>query len=311
MIRKDISIIIVSWNAKRFLLECLKSIMADQTSIKYEIIVVDNGSSDGSAEEVLEHFPEVTLIQNNFNIGFAKANNIGIRQSQGRYACLVNSDIKILEGCFDRLVEYMDLHPSAGIAGPKLLWPDMTLQDSCRKFPSIWNNLCSYFWLNRVFPRSKLFSGEHMIYSPHDKICKVDYLVGAFLMVRKEAVDQVGLMDEQFFIYSEEVDWCKRFWKAGWEIIFLPDARVIHYGGGSSSNQPGRFSLEQQRAKLQYWRKHHGRLAQASVILITIIHHLLRIFFGAMIYMTRPVKRKQAGLQIEKSWCCIQRLFSS
>jgi GT2 family glycosyltransferase len=306
----DISVIVVSWNAKRYLLECLESLTAQRPTRTMETIVVDNGSSDGSPEMVHEKFPGVSLIENGENLGFAKANNIGIRNSKGRYVCLVNSDVKVLESTLDRLCDFMDQNPRVGIVGPKVFWPNGTLQDSCRTFPSLWNNICSSLWLSRVFPKSRFFSGEHMTYFPHDKVCKVDSLVGAFLMVRREAIEQVGLLDEQFFIYYEEVDWCKRFWNKGWQVVFYPDAEIIHYGRASSSNSPLRFSLEQQGTQLQYWKKHHGRAAQIGIVLIIFLRHVIRLLVAALDYLMRPSKRNQAVAAMTESRSCLQRLFS-
>jgi hypothetical protein len=306
----DISIIIVSWNAKRFLLECLQSLGNGTLSHSTELIVVDNGSTDGSQDLIRQKFPHVKLICNDTNLGFAKANNIGIKESIGRYVCLVNSDVKVLEGCLDRLCNYMDQHRSIGIIGPKILWPDMTLQDSCRKFPTLWNNFCLSIGLQKAFPQSELFSGEHMVYFPHDRICTVDSLVGCFLMVRREAIDQVGLLDERFFIYSEEVDWCKRLWNSGWEVVFFPGAQVIHYGRGSSSNAPLRFILEQKRSILQYWRIHHGWLSQIAILSIFLFHHIGRMISGSFSYLIKPSKRAEVAQQIANDLACIRFLLS-
>jgi GT2 family glycosyltransferase len=217
----------------------------------------------------------------------------------------------VLSGCLDRMCEYMDSHRSVGILGPKILWPDMTLQDSCRKFPTLWNNFSPAMGLDKVFPQSKIFSGEHMIYFAHDEICKVDSLVGCFLMVRREAFNLVGLFDEQFFIYAEEVDWCKRFWNAGWKVIFFPHAQAIHYGRGSSSQEPYRFSLEQQKSVLKYWKKHRGLLSQIVIALITLLRHSSRTVVEIILYVTKSSKRSELADEILNHISCMRLILKN
>ncbi len=300
-LEKDISIVIVSWNARDFLLQCLKSILERESRKALEVIVVDNGSTDGSYESVKEAFREVILIQNNENLGFARANNIGILKSTGRYVCLMNSDIQVLGDCLDRMVEYMDENQPVGMLGPRILWGDMKLQSTCRRFPGLWNNFCSAAGLSRLFRKSRVFAGEHMLYFPHDRIQKVDALVGCFMMVRRRALEEVGLLDERFFIYGEDIDWCKRFWKSGWEVVFYPRAESIHYGRKSSSNAPLRFALEQEKAVLQYWKKHHGLFRQQAIKAILIGNHLARIFLGIPAMILKKGKGRHWRQSIEKN----------
>lgn len=287
----DISVVIVSWNAKRFLEECLDS-LRDSTSRSMEIIVVDNASTDGSPEMVEATFPQVKLIKCSENLGFAKANNVGIRASTGRYVSLVNSDVKVIGACFDRLADYLDQHPDVGNVGPRILNRDMTLQSSCRQFPTLWNNFCESSGLSRIFRKSNLFSGEHMFFFPHDRICDVDVLVGCFWLVRKEAFERVGLLDEDFFIYAEDLDWCRRCWNAGWRVVFFPGSQAIHYRGGSSANDPARFAAEQQRALLQYWEKHHGSIGRLGIRVIIRFRHLVRYLFARTSRVTRSAVTK-------------------
>src|SRR5208283_2298136 len=208
----DISVVIVSWNAKDFLEQCLRSLADSPTSLRSEIIVVDNASTDGSPEMIETIFPQVKLIKSDQNLGFAKANNIGIRESTGRYVSLINSDVKVLGNCLDPLAEYLEQHPDVGNVGPRVLNRDMTLQSTCRRFPTLWNNFCEASGLSKVFRGSRFFSGEHMFFFPHDRELDVNVLVGCFWMVRKETFKDVGMLDEDFFIYAEDVDWCRRCW---------------------------------------------------------------------------------------------------
>lgn len=288
----DISVVIVSWNAKGFLEECLQSLADSGTSRSMEVIVVDNASADGSPEMVQEKFPQVKLIRNGKNLGFAKANNVGIRESAGRYVSLVNSDVKILGDCLGALVGYMDQHPDVGNVGPKILNRDLTLQSSCRQFPSLWNNFCEASGLNKVFRGNKLFSGEHMVFFPHDQELAVDVLVGCFWMVRRETFEQIGLLDEDFFIYAEDVDWCRRCWDAGWRVVFFPGSQAIHYRGGSSANDPERFAVEQQKAVLHYWEKHHGPVGRLAVRAIMRFRYALRYLFNRSSHVTKSSATK-------------------
>ncbi len=300
----DVSVIIVSWNAKKHLVDCLKSLGNGQ-----EIIVVDNGSTDDSVETVEKGFPHVRLIKNKENMGFAWANNIGIKDSSGRYVCLVNSDVIVLDNCIDGLVKFMDRNPSVGMAGPRVLNPDHTLQVSCRHFPSVWSNLCQTVGLNKIFPKSAFFSEPFMRYWAHDKERKVEVLSGCFWIVRRKAVDEVGLLDEDFFIYGEDIDWCRRFQKAGWDVVFYPEAEAIHAGGASSSNAPIKFCLEMQKADLHYWKKHHGRIGQASYAAIILLRQVLRIIHGAVEYVRCPSQRKAISFKLERSLACIRQVL--
>lgn len=305
----DVSIIIVNWNTRDLLLDCLRGLYESVEDAQVEVIVVDNGSVDGSVDAVKREYPKVLVVENEYNVGFAKANNIGMSISTGRYVCLVNSDIVFLDPCFSKLCKFMDNNAEVGMIGPRLVWPDLRLQDSCRKFPSLWNNLCSALWLNRLFPKSAFFSGEHMMYSAHDKTIEVDSLVGAFLMVRREALDQVGMFDERFFIYAEEVDWTRRFHKVGWKVVFLSDVEVIHVGRGSSSKEPLRFSREQQKAKLQYWSKHHSRGRRTMIWLIMLLHHIVRLSADVALGLVHPSRRIIISRRLKESLFCIRDLM--
>jgi len=306
----DISVIIVSWNARHFLEECLGTLSAVRFSRTVEIIVVDNASTDGSPEMVEGQFSHVRLIRNGQNLGFAKANNIGIRESTGRYVALINSDIKVLGNCLDPLANYLDKHPDVGNVGPRILNRDMTLQSSCRKFPNLWNNFCEASGLFRLFPGSSFFSTEHMLYSPHDKVVDVDVLVGCFWMVRRETLDRIGLLDEDFFIYAEDVDWCRRCGRAGWRITFFPGVEAIHYRAASSANDPVRFAVEQQRAVLYYWAKHHRPLGRFGIRVILFSRHAVRYLLGAAARVVKPSMTKEDSPRLSISGACMEALMS-
>jgi GT2 family glycosyltransferase len=264
----DVSIIIVSWNARNHLLNCLRSVHETISTMTCEIIVVDNGSTDGSPQAVREEFPQVKLLEQGANLGFAKGNNIGLEHASGRYDCLMNSDIVVQPGCLQALVEFMDANPVVGLCGPRLLNGDGTPQPSCRRFPSLRNHLGRALFLNR-----SLADPAYL----RDAVSEVEVLAGSFWVARPRTVAQVGKLDERFFIYGEDLDWCRRLRKAGWKLCFCPAARAFHFGGASSSADPSRFNRELQHASLQLWEKYHGKVSTLAYLLIGVLSSSLRM----------------------------------
>ncbi|MBF6650739.1 glycosyltransferase family 2 protein [Methylobacter sp. BlB1] len=279
---KTISVIIVSWNARDYLRDCLDSIYQTGESCIQEIIVVDNASKDGSPEMVTEHFPEVTLIKSEENLGFARANNLAMEHAKGSIFALVNSDVIVHEGCLEKLAVFLDDHPDIGMVGPRVTGGDGNLQRTCRKMPTFWNTVCRILVLDRIFPDWQIFSGFEVPYSSYDKYMEAEVLSGCFCVARKKAVDEVGGMDERFFFYAEDIDWCKRFRDAGWKLMFVPEATATHFGGGSTANAPFRYSIEILRATLKYWRKHHGIAGQIICYLLILSHHGSRLMIRSM-----------------------------
>jgi GT2 family glycosyltransferase len=305
----DISFIIVSWNAKRYLLKCLESLGRTEGNYTSEIIVVDNASTDGSPQALRESAPRVRLVENAKNAGFARANNIGIKLARGRYLCLINSDVEVREGCVTEVLRQMETQPGIGLIGPLLLEGDGQTQISCWGFPSLWNMLCCALALDRIFPSCSLFNGYQMRHFHKDTARDVDILGGAFWLARREAVQEVGLLDEGFFMYGEDMDWCQRFWQKGWRIHFCPQAAAVHYGGASSANAPIRFSIEMQRANLQYWKKHHSGAAWLAIHFVYGLHLLVRIVghFGAS--LVRAKTRAEHQFKMQRSWACLAWLL--
>ena len=306
-----VSVVIVSWNASKYLEECLLSL--DEASYPWpiQIIVVDNASSDDSSAMVRARFPHVKLIQNSANLGFAKANNIGIQASTGNYVALVNSDVHVLHDCLQQLVAYAEANPRAGIVGPYVIGGDGKQQISYRGFPRLWNMFCRALALDRLFPNVRLFTGYLSTYRVLQSPTPVEILSGCFMIVKREAIAAVGLLDEAFFIYGEDMDWCKRFGQKGWSVVFVPAAQSNHYGGASSSNSPVRFFVEMQRADLQYWRKHHSRLAVAAYLGLSVLHHVLRIFGH---WLASIVVRNQSGSHLQRaqrSSMCLKWILSN
>jgi GT2 family glycosyltransferase len=306
-----VSVIIVSWNARDYLMQCLDSLSAEACRYPMEIIVVDNASSDDSAEQVARRFPSVRLIRNKENLGFAKANNLAVSVSTGRYLCFVNSDVKVLPDCITKLVDFSDQNPKVGVTGPRIIGGDGKLQRSCRGFPTLWNMFCRALAFDVLWSKSKTFSGYSMTYWPQDTQRPVDILTGCFWLIRKEALTQVGLLDEEFFMYGEDMDWCKRFWAGNWQVVFVPSAEAIHYGGASSSNSPIRFYIEKQRADLQYWRKHHSHLTVALYFLISCLHLLLRMVGYSIAAMLKKPGRQVYSYKVKRSLRCLQWLVFS
>jgi GT2 family glycosyltransferase len=302
----DVSVVIVGWNAKHYLELCLQSLAAAPRR-SMEIIVVDNASSDGSAEMIASRFPHVKLIRSNENLGFSKGNNVAIRQCQGRYIALVNPDVIVFPGCLDALADFLDEHPKVGNVGPRILNPDLSLQSSCRRFPTLWNNFCSATGLATVFKNSKFLAGEHMFYFPHDRTLAVDILVGCFSMIRREAFDEVGLLDEDLFMYGDDVDWCRRCWKAGWQVVFYPGAEAIHDRGKTTAPYPVRFAVAQQRSVLYYWRKHHGWLGEMAIRSIICFHHIVR--YAASLLGSVRSGTREAEIKRQVCGACLRELF--
>jgi GT2 family glycosyltransferase len=306
-----VSVIIVSWNAREYLMQCLASLSTEECRCQMEIIVVDNASSDGSADEVASCYPNVRLIRNTENLGFAKANNQGVSVSTGKYFCFVNSDVKVLPHCLSRLISFCEQNPRVGMVGPRVIGADGKLQRSCMGFPTVWNMFCRALALDTLFPRIKAFSGFKLYHWPQESLRSVDILSGCFWLVRREALTQVGLLDEEFFMYAEDMDWCKRFWAKGWQVFFVPSAEAIHYGGASSSNAPVRFYLEMQRANLQYWKKHHSCLSVASYIAIMCMQELLRTAGYSIAGLIKGPAREGFQFKLRRSVTCLKWLIFS
>lgn len=257
----DLSIIIVSWNTGPYLRRCLESLeeARDLFSHRFEVFVIDNGSVDGSQQMVESEFAMVQLIRNNQNLGFARANNQGLALARGRYLMLLNPDTQVRPTALSELMSFMENDQTAGAAGPKLLNPDGSLQISCYPVPTLVRELWRMLHLDRLhplaaYPPSWWQSGQPL---------PVDMVQGACLMLRREALRQVGMLDEGFFMYTEEVDLCLRLRNVGWRVYWVPSAEVTHYGGQSTRQSSEAMFLELYKSKILFFRKHYGRAAAA------------------------------------------------
>lgn len=303
----DFSVIIVNWNTREMLLQCIRSIFAHTRHHLFEIIVVDNASSDDSVSALQAHFPEVKVIVNSQNLGFARANNIGIRACSGRFVCLVNSDILIFSNIFHQMLDFLATAPQIGMLAPQLLDKDLRPQISCSRFPSLWHSFCSAVGLIKLFPGSRFFGGEALKIPTQTQ--PVEVLYGAFWMVRQEALAQVGLLDERFFFYSEDVDWCKRFWQSGWQVVYFPEAQAIHYEGGSSNLAPVHYYIELRRSRWHYWKKHHSKSSQFLFWLIILGNQVIRIIGQSLQLIFKPAQRKIIRAKIIRNLRCTQWLL--
>jgi GT2 family glycosyltransferase len=258
-----LSIIIVSWNVRDYVLDCLHSIAENPPAGQFEVIVVDNASSDGTIEAVKNDWPQVITIANSENRGFAAANNQGIKRSKGRYVFFLNPDTLVHPHALDILTDFMDKNPDVGACGPKLLNKDGSTQRSVRRFPTFRAALHQH----TIFRRIGLFRRQYHKWLMKDFTCDtqadVDQLMGAAMMVRRAVIDQIGPMDECFFMYFEEVDLCYRMKHAGWRIMFIPQAVCTHLGGQSARQVPVGSRITALTSLLHYFRKHRGRLATA------------------------------------------------
>ncbi len=271
----NLSIVIVSWNTRELLLECLASVYAAKP-MDVEIWVVDNASSDGTAAAVAAAFPEVQLIHNEQNGGFARANNQAICKCTGQYVLLLNPDTKIVASALQSLVEYLEENPACGICGPMLLNPDGTLQESCYPFPTLFREFWRLFKLDRLMSRGVY----PMLEWKTDEVRSVDVIQGAAFLIRKTCLDQIGLLDEDYFIYTEEVDLCYRAYRAGWKINWVPEAKVIHYGGQSTRQVATRMFLMLYSTKVIFFRKHYGDFSANIYKAILFLSAIPRIIGG-------------------------------
>ncbi len=258
----DLSIIIVNYKEPGFLKQCLKGIRQAQPQLTYEVIVVDNASGDRSLPMVREHFPEVILLPQKKNLGFPVGNNVGVRRSRGRYVLLLNPDIAVFKGVLEQLVAYLDEHPDVGIVAPKLLNPDQSVQTSCYRFPTPMVPILRRTPLGRLPFAKKILRHYLMLDWDHNDDRLVGWVLGSCMLVRRTAFEQVGLMDERFFMYFEDVDWCRRFWEHGWKVVYRSSTSMVHYHQRMSAESPGLNGVFQKLTRihiqsgLKYFRKY-------------------------------------------------------
>lgn len=290
--RPDVSVVIVSWNTRAMTLACLQSLAAAARRVTWDAWVVDNASADDSVEAVRRELPDVHVIANPTNLGFAAANNQGILASCGRYVLLLNSDTVMAPGSLDVLVDLAQAHPRAGVVGAILLNPDGTYQSGPTPFPSVWNELLSVTGIGRRlsfrgYPSKPEAEARH--------VQRADYIGGACMLARREAIDGVGGLDEGYFMYGEESDWCWRMQDAGWEVWYTPNAEITHFGGQSTRQVRDAMTVALYRSKVRFFRRHRG--AVSAMILTGIVIAVTQLRWA----LRRALGRSPAGVAIRPS----------
>ena len=281
----DVSIIIVSWNTRDLLMSCLASLHAAVGNLNAEIWVVDNCSADGTVDAVLAGYPQVNLIRNPTNMGFAAANNQAIRAGHGRYVLLLNSDTVACPHSIDRVVYFADQYPAAGIIGPMLLNPDGSYQGSFANFPSLASE-----WLSVTGLGPRLFYRDYPAYGPRygGSARPVGYVSGACMLVRRTAIEQVGEMDENYFMYSEEVDWCWRMRQLGWQRWYVPEAKVVHYGGQSTRQIRHTMVRRLYSSKVRFFRTHYGWFSASLLQGVFVVTLRIKWMLQRLIVLVQP-----------------------
>jgi len=264
--RADVSVVVVTYNALPWLEQSLASVAG------YETVVVDHGSTDGTLELVRERFPAVWLVEQD-NRGLAAGWNRGIRETSGRYVLILNADAWALGDAVVQLAAFADEHPRAALIGPRLRFPDGRLQRSVRGFPSPWRLATEYLFLRKLAPRSRALNAFYAADFDHDHVREAEFVMGAVMLARRAAIDEVGLLDEDFFLFSEETDWCYRFRRAGWQVLFTPGAEFAHVYGAVHG---GRMFRENVRGNLRFIAKHQGPRAATRARWVLLAGCLLR-----------------------------------
>ncbi len=290
---KSLSICIVGINAEQYLRDCIHSIHSSALQIPYEIIYVDNGSTDGSKTMLGREFPEVSAFWNAQNLGYAKANNQAISLAQNGAVLLLNPDTIVKRGSINELVDYLRQHPGSGIVGPKVLNSDGSFQAHCKRGEARpWEVFCYFFGLSKLFPRSRQFSGYLQGFLDEDEVHDVPAISGSCMMIRREVIDQVGLLDERYFAYQEDTDYCVQARKAGWKVTYVPTSVIIHYGGkGGTEHQPFKTIYVWHQSYFRYYKK---QLAQDYFFLFNWFYYILmglKLALSVLINIFRSNKR--------------------
>jgi N-acetylglucosaminyl-diphospho-decaprenol L-rhamnosyltransferase len=288
----DLSILIVSWNVADLLAACLQSI---GSPLGVEIIVVDSASSDLTVAMVKERFPQVKLLPQSENIGYTRGNNIGFQAAQGRYLLLLNPDTEMTGDALAQMVSYLEANPTVGIVGPRTLNTDGSIQSTRRRFPTLLTAFFESTWLESLAPKS-LLDRYYVAAAADDSMTDVDWVQGSALMARREVYQQIGGLDEGYVMYSEEMDWCRRAKDAGWRVVYLGTAQIIHHGGKSTDQVAARRHIHFQQSKIRYFRKHHGWLAAQTLrVYLLVLYGWQLIMEGikGLLGFQRPLRQER------------------
>ena len=303
----DLSIIIVSFNTRETTRESLSYIVQYAPDASFEVILVDNASTDGSADMAEHDFPWVRLIRLQKNKGFAGGNNEGIRKASGRYLLLLNSDAFIGEGVLYSTFDFMEKNPSIGVLGCSLTNPDGSLQASARMLPCLLNKFLVLSGLTSRFPKSRFFGRVDFSWWDHSCPRKVGWVVGAYFLIRRKVVEDVGLLDERYFLYSEEIDFCRTAQKAGWDVVFYPYARVVHLGGlsaacsGEQVSPHGRqLTAQRIKSEFRYYRKWHGPVWVMASALMELSWRLMIVLKNLPSRSQKAQFKKRESLMVSR-----------
>lgn len=303
----DVSVIIVNWNTIDLLRACIASVFNATRSINFEVIVVDNASTDGSVEMVRQEFGQAIVIANTENVGFAAANNQGIAVATGRYILLLNSDTIVLDGAIEKTVTFADRWPDTAAFGCRILNPDRSLQNSCFMFPSLLNLFLFSAYLYKLFPRSRFFGREQMTWWDRDDAREVDVVTGCYMLVRKKAINEVGVMDSGFFMYAEETDWCYRFKSKGWKNRFTPDAEIVHLGGASAVKLGSRRAKITNASFIRYMYKHWSRPRAFAGTCMILLFYVIRL--AVLLPRRAIVSSVQDQKMLENHWAGLKDIL--
>ncbi len=298
-----ISVIIVSYNVAKLMEKCLNSLFRE-TDLSLDIWVVDNNSDDDSVNIVKRNFKQVNLIENNENVGFASAVNQALELCNGDYIFLLNPDAFIKKNSIERMIDFLRANLKAGAVAPKILYPDNSLQLSCRAFPTITTQFLESSYLFKLFPKSKFFGKYFMSWWDHNNINEIDWASGSALMIRREALNKVGFLDEKMFMYSEDIDWCYRCWEKGWKIYYLPEAIVIHYDAQSAKISPANRLIQVLESRYYFFKKHGFKnkiFLLKTIVLLGLIGRIIISFL--LWFLTFSKKKRHIRLEDLKTFC--------
>lgn len=295
----QLSINIVNYNNSQFLTNCIKSIYEYTRKINFTILVIDNASTDNSIELIKNKFLALKIIKNDNNIGFAKAHNIGIKLTEAKYILILNPDTLFIDASIERMVDFMDKHADTGIVGPKILNPDKSPQHTGITYPNNLNLLFETFFLDRIFPDSRLFGRHKKIYEFSKENADVDYMQGSCLMTKKEVIEDIGLLDERFFMYFEETDFCYRAKKKGWKISRLQNCSAIHFGCGETGYYDEPRIYQYHKSLILFYRKFYSATNILLLKIILFARALLRSFLWIFIGLFNYKKRKEAWSRVK------------
>jgi len=297
----DLSVILVNWNTRQILQDCLESIYRETAGVSFEVFVVDNASGDGSAQMVRQRFPQVRLIENDVNRGFAAANNQAIARASGDYILLLNSDTIVLDNALAKTLRVARRHPETGIVGCRVLNADRTLQPSCFMAPSLLNLLLLTTYLSRLFKRNRFFGRERMTWWDRTDQRPVEVVTGCFMLIRRQVIHDIGLLDEDFFMYGEETDFCWRAGQAGWQLLFTPEAEIIHLGGASSRQVRPEMILQLRGSILLFMKKHRSAPVYWMACVLVMLFFLLRTPYWYLRGLLAPRERGRS-FQIARTY---------